>query len=237
MVDRDKPSLPPDDARPGGVRNRKKDEVRTRILDAWIELMVEGAADLNHDSVAARAGVGRRTVYRYFPDREALMEATVVRVRELAGPLVVMPKTMDELLATLEPIHTGFDKIAPVVTAVRSTPQGRALRLAEKATRVRSYTKAAADAVKDLPARDQILATAMFQMLHTTAWLEMRDNWGLTGKKSRVRPVGSSRRCSTIWIVAARRRSPPARRPGPSVSPRPALSLPARPEPSPAAAR
>jgi len=168
-------------APPVGVRDRKKDEVRNRILDAWIGLMVDGRTDLNHDSIAARAGVGRRTVYRYFPDREQLMEAAWTRVRELAGPHVVMPASMDELIATLRPVYTGFDKIAPIATVVRSTPQGRALRLAPKARRIRTYTDACADVVKDLPARDRILATAIFQMLHTTPWLEMRDNWGLPG--------------------------------------------------------
>lgn len=166
-----------------GARDRKKDEVRNRILDAWIDLMVDGGADLNHDAIAARAGIGRRTVYRYFPDREQLMEAAWTRVRELAGPHVVMPSSMGELIATLEPIYTGFDKIAPIATVVRSTPQGRALRLAPKARRIQSYTDACADVVKDLPAKDQLLATAIFQVLHTTPWLEMRDHWDLTGEE------------------------------------------------------
>jgi hypothetical protein len=32
-----------------------------------------------------------------------------------------------------------------------------------------------------LPAHDRRLATAMLQFLHTSAWLEMRDQWDLTG--------------------------------------------------------
>jgi AcrR family transcriptional regulator len=165
------------------VRDRKKDEVRTRILDAVLALMVEGGAELNHDAVAIRAGVGRRTVYRYFPDRQALMDATLLRVRQRAGPLVAMPKTMDELVDTLEPIYTGFDRIADIVTVIRSTPEGRLLRLAQRARRVEAYTQAAAEAVEALPPRDRVLATALLQMLHTTPWLEMRDNWGLTGEE------------------------------------------------------
>jgi AcrR family transcriptional regulator len=75
-----------------GARDRKKDEVRNRLLDAWIDLMVEGSVDLTHDEAAARAGVARRTAYRYFPDRKAMMEAALLRVRELAGPHVVLPR-------------------------------------------------------------------------------------------------------------------------------------------------
>lgn len=160
----------------------RKVEVRNRILDAWIALMVEGA-ELNHDAAAARTGLGRRTVYRYFPDRAAMMDAALTRVRELAGPQVVMPASMDDLLATLEPIYTGFDRIAAITTVIRSTPQGRALRLAQKDQRVRAYTAAAAEPVRALPPRDQVIATAIFQMLHTTPWLELRDHWGLSGEE------------------------------------------------------
>lgn len=164
------------------VRETKKDEVRARITDALVELLAEGVADLNHDVIAERAGVGRRTVYRYFPDREALMQSAWDRVTSLAGPEVTFPRSEAEMLASLEPIYTGFDRIAPLATLVRSTPQGRAVRRSQNVRRVASYTAAAAQAVKDLPPEDQKLATAVLQVLHTTPWLEMRDHWGLEGR-------------------------------------------------------
>jgi len=170
-----------DIAAPASLRTQKKQALEERILDAFIALLGEGAADLSHDAVADRAGVGRRTVYRYFPDRPALMEGALMRVRALAGPRVAYPESADELLATLAPIYQGFDAIAPVATMLRTTPQGRQLRLAQKARRVASYTNALADAVKALPPADRKLATAMLQVLHTTPWLEMRDQWGLDG--------------------------------------------------------
>jgi len=166
---------------PASLRTQKKQALEERILDAFIALLSEGAADLSHDAVADRAGVGRRTVYRYFPDRPALMEGALMRVRALAGPRVAYPESADELLATLAPIYQGFDAIAPVATMLRTTAQGRQLRLAQKARRVASYTNALADAVKALPPADRKLATAMLQVLHTTPWLEMRDQWGLDG--------------------------------------------------------
>lgn len=166
-----------------GLREQKKAEARERILDEFIALLADGAADLSHDAVAAHAGVARRTVYRYFPDREALMEAALLRVRSLAGPKVALPQTTEDILGTLEPIYTGFDKIAPLVTMLRSTPQGRALRRSQNKPRVAAYTAALAEAVKDLPEEDRKLATAMIQVLHTTPWLEMRDHWGLDGRQ------------------------------------------------------
>ncbi|MFT4251029.1 MAG: helix-turn-helix domain-containing protein [Caulobacter sp.] len=164
---------------PTSARDAKKDEVRGRITEALISLLSEGAADLSHDAVAQRAGVGRRTVYRYFPDRESLMQSAWDQVTGLAGPDVTFPATEAEMLGSLEAIYAGFDRIAPLVTLLRSTPQGRAVRRSQNARRTAGYTAAAADAVKDLPPEDQKLATAVLQVLHTTPWLEMRDHWGL----------------------------------------------------------
>lgn len=173
----------PDAATPSELRSMKKQEGRNRILEAFIALLTEGAGDLNHDAVADRAGVARRTVYRYFPDRQAMMDAALSHVRELAGPQVTYPKNAQDLLNTLEPIYNGFDAIAPIATMLRSTPQGRQMRLAQNERRVASYTRALADPVKELPAEDRKLATAILQVLHTTPWLEMRDHWGLDGKQ------------------------------------------------------
>ena len=168
---------------PAATRAIKKEEARARILDAFIALLTEGAEDLSHDAVADRAEVGRRTVYRYFPDRAALMDAALLRVRERAGTRVTYPQSAAELLDTLEPIYTGFDSIAPLITMLRTTPQGRQLRLAQKRQRAASYTRALAEAVENLPPEDRKLAIAMLQVLHTTPWLEMRDHWALDGRQ------------------------------------------------------
>jgi AcrR family transcriptional regulator len=166
-----------------GARELKKDEMRTRIADALIDLLAEGRMDINHDLIAERTGVARRTVYRYFPDRETLLAGATDRVRELAGPRVTFPTCEADLTDTLHDVYTGFDSIAPIATLVRSTPQGRAMRKAGNDVRQARYRAAAADLVKDLPPEDRDLATAVLQVLHTTPWLEMRDHWGFSGEQ------------------------------------------------------
>ena len=46
---------------------------RARILQAARELFASGRPDVQIDDVARRAGVGVGTVYRHFPDKQALM--------------------------------------------------------------------------------------------------------------------------------------------------------------------
>jgi AcrR family transcriptional regulator len=165
------------------TRERKKDEVRGRIAEAVMALIAEGV-ELNHDRVAERTGVARRTVYRYFPDREALLQTAWLKLNELLRQDTSFPVTVDELLASLVPTHTGFDRIAPLATLVRATPQGRAIRRSQNKRRTAAYAAIAKELVADLPKRDRLLATAMLQVLHTTPWLEMRDNWGLGGEET-----------------------------------------------------
>jgi AcrR family transcriptional regulator len=57
-----------------------KDAMSERVLDAALALVAaSGARHLTMDDVAARAGVGRMTVYRRFGGRQQLMDALAVR--------------------------------------------------------------------------------------------------------------------------------------------------------------
>lgn len=57
-------------------RAARQDETRRRIVDATIELhQTIGAAQTTISEIAKRAGVGRVTVYRHFPDEETLFAA------------------------------------------------------------------------------------------------------------------------------------------------------------------
>jgi AcrR family transcriptional regulator len=62
---------------------------RERLLDAAVRCIErKGIAGANVMAVAAEAGVSRPTVYRYFADQQALLDATMLHAaRELAGRL------------------------------------------------------------------------------------------------------------------------------------------------------
>jgi AcrR family transcriptional regulator len=59
-------------------------DTATRILDATLAAMADhGVARLSLEDVAKRAGLSRQTVYRYFPSKGELLEATVLREEEI----------------------------------------------------------------------------------------------------------------------------------------------------------
>jgi AcrR family transcriptional regulator len=71
------------------VRRQRAAETRERIVGAGSEL-VHGFAswdwrELTFRAVAARAGVGERTVYRHFPTERHLHDAVMQRLEEEAG--------------------------------------------------------------------------------------------------------------------------------------------------------
>jgi len=57
-------------------RAEQQDETRRQIVEATVELhQTVGPAATTIAQIAERAGVGRVTVYRHFPDEEALLQA------------------------------------------------------------------------------------------------------------------------------------------------------------------
>jgi AcrR family transcriptional regulator len=56
------------------IRDQKVLETRSRIANAALELFVhQGYAETTIDQIAEAAGVGRRTVFRHFPTKEAIL--------------------------------------------------------------------------------------------------------------------------------------------------------------------
>jgi AcrR family transcriptional regulator len=59
-------------------------DTATRILDATLATMADhGIARLSLEDVARRAKLSRQTVYRYFPSKKDLLDATVLREEQV----------------------------------------------------------------------------------------------------------------------------------------------------------
>ncbi|MGH3263811.1 MAG: TetR/AcrR family transcriptional regulator [Trebonia sp.] len=69
---RESPSAPPQ--APSTSTRRRSEKSRTAIVTATRELLLERGFDgLTIEAVAARAGVGKQTIYRWWPSRPALV--------------------------------------------------------------------------------------------------------------------------------------------------------------------
>ncbi|HKD97055.1 MAG TPA: TetR/AcrR family transcriptional regulator [Micromonosporaceae bacterium] len=95
--------LPEVDRRaPGRPRSARADEA---IIEAVLDLLAEGSGieGLSIEAVAARAGVGKATIYRRWPNKEALV---IDAIGEIKGALPVLSgeSIREDLLALLRPI-------------------------------------------------------------------------------------------------------------------------------------
>ncbi|NYT43040.1 TetR family transcriptional regulator [Sphingomonas sp. R-74633] len=166
-----------DPARPEGPDNA---HTRAKIADAILALMAEGD-HLNHDQVATRAGVSRRTVYRYYPDQAALRAAAWARV----GPAGGIPKTLDDFVGGLPARFANFDDKADAMTVVMASAEGRAIRNVMKDERVAAFRAMLAPQVTALAEPDRTRAIAAIQLLGSGfAWREMRDQWDMDGAEA-----------------------------------------------------
>ena len=97
----------------------RSDRIHRAILDATRELLVEnGFTRLRLEAVAARAGVGKATIYRRWPSKEALALDLLL---ELAAPHLAVEETGD----------TRDELRAVVLNAIRAltdTPFGPVMR-------------------------------------------------------------------------------------------------------------
>lgn len=168
-----------------GKRAAHREEVRRKIQDALLECMASGQVHrLNHDALAEMTGISRRTVYRYFPDRDALMKALWARTTWAAGPGVGFPKDAREVLDRLHEVYTGFDRNAAAIMVALTTPEGRAVRNSVKKERDAGWRKALAKETEQLSEGDRTMALGVIQLLSTgLAWRELRDQWDLDGAR------------------------------------------------------
>ncbi len=86
-------------------RQRRKDARPQELLDAALELIVEkGFAATRSEEVAARAGVAKGTLYRYYPSKDELFKAMVrenlsVHIAESAAQAAQYEGSIAELLS------------------------------------------------------------------------------------------------------------------------------------------
>jgi AcrR family transcriptional regulator len=127
---------------------RRSEKARTAIVSATRELLLERGFDgLTIEAVAARAGVGKQTIYRWWPSRPALVAD-------------VMLEDADKILASVN--HTG-DLAADLVGWIRklaatlTTPRGSAmLRTLTVACMEHEETAAKLRAGFSLPLHDSV---------------------------------------------------------------------------------
>ncbi len=106
--------------KPGAaLREAHSESTRARIVDAAFAL-VEAGEEPTMRAVARAAGVGERTIYRYFETHDALALALYPRFRGRAG--VPLPDAFDALPGYVRDLFATFDRNARLITTMDTAP-------------------------------------------------------------------------------------------------------------------
>src|SRR5690242_15438881 len=98
-------------------RRRRSQDSRARIVAAMLDLTREGAIPPTAEQVAARAGVGLRSVFRHFQDMESLyreMQGAIgAELRALVEQPFKAPTWQERVVEVIARRGAGFEIIAP----------------------------------------------------------------------------------------------------------------------------
>ena len=169
------------------LRERQVAQTRELILDAVTTLLGDRRADeVATRAIAAEAGVSERTVYRHFPDREALLEGLAQRLPQLD---CVAPSFAADGLDALGPTSRHLMELLDehYVTARAEAVFNADPRRFAAGTRAntRAMRTLLANELPELDEREQLRIAAVIRCLVSTqAWLRMREEFGVPGIES-----------------------------------------------------
>jgi AcrR family transcriptional regulator len=158
---------------------------RERILQAVGEIFErDPEIAFSVDDLAREAGVNRRTVFRHFQDKDALLDAFWARANEKLG-VRVWPENELDLAAIPPELFAALDRHEGIVRASNVSVAGREVRLRANDQRQAAFRKSLAAASEQLsPERRKQLEALVHLLFSPAAWQTMRDHWGLTGREA-----------------------------------------------------
>jgi AcrR family transcriptional regulator len=168
------------------LREQQARQTREAILDALTDLLGAQRADqVSTRAIAERAGVSQPTVYRHFPDRQALLEGLSDRIGTAAQAHSPSVSSLDELTAAARD-YMALAEAHAVETAAEALLNADPRRYSRQ-------SRARSEEMRQLVAKEfsaysdevQVRITALLRsILSVQTWLRMREEFGVPGTES-----------------------------------------------------
>ena len=170
------------------LRDSQVQRTRDLILDALTELLSELPSDqISTREIAQRAGVSQPTVYRHYPDRQALLEGLADRVtlRWEAATGGRRARSLDDLAANAVGDIALTEEHAVEATAeavLNADPRRLSRASRERSEELRQLVVAS---FPEYSERDHLRITALLRIIYSVqSWLRMREEFGIPGDES-----------------------------------------------------
>jgi AcrR family transcriptional regulator len=156
------------------VTQRNAERTRDELIEAAVRL-VERSEEPTMRAVALEAGVGERTIYRYFDSREALSEA----VTEAISPRLGVPlcATFAELHDYVDQLFAVFDENHGITVATVTSPWVQPYLARSRSRNLRALT-ALVEAAFPHVDRDEVASAAasLRTVISGAGWVYQRES-------------------------------------------------------------
>ena len=166
-----------------GRRQRSRDN-RARIVEAMLALVAEGDPTPGAEQVAARAGVGLRTVFRHFKDMDSLYGEMAAPIEAELRAIIAQPFRADDWRErVVELVHrraAAYEKIGPFKRA-SDINRHRSPYLQGRQTEFVSLARELLE--RELPGEltaDRVRVEALDLLLSFESWDRLRRAQGLS---------------------------------------------------------
>ena len=166
------------------LREKQATATRDHILAAAFDLLVDHPDQpFSHESIAKAAGVGARTVYRYFPAQNDLYEALWVLVRKHSGTL--FPTAEADIVPSIGVLYRAFDQNERLIRAVMESRAGDHVRARGAEEGRASFDRSLQNLTQGLSPSERRQVRAVFNGLHSAPfWQMLHDRGGLSDQEA-----------------------------------------------------
>jgi len=166
------------------LQEKQASATREHILGAAFELLVEHPdRPFSHEAVAKAAGVGARTVYRYFPAQGDLYEALWTHVRRQSG--TVFPTAEADIIPSISVLYRAFDQNEKLIRATMESSAGARVRARGAQEGRASFDRSLRDVTRGLSPAERRQVRAVFNAIHSAPfWQMLHDRGGLSAPEA-----------------------------------------------------
>ncbi len=166
------------------LREKRVEATREHILAKAFDLLVDHPErPFSHEAVAKAAGVGARTVYRYFPAQADFYEALWLKLREESG--TIFPAQEEEIVPYLGLLYEAFDQNERLVRAVLESSAGARVRAGGAEESRLSFEKSLQRLLHGRSAGERRKVRSVFQSIHSGVfWQMLHERGGLSNDEA-----------------------------------------------------
>lgn len=151
-------------------REQQKQKTRTRILEGLIAVMADGLVEVSIPAVAEASGVSIPTIYRYFPNKSALMAAPPIYLAQKIGAPPLNPEPdLASYLNALNEFYARADNIDATMQAAAMSEAAVNLRRTTRPDRLEMIEQMLRPYTTHLPPAEQEKLRNVVLVLATSA--------------------------------------------------------------------